>query len=341
MTPAAPRICLVKLSALGDVIHALPVARALRRARPGAHITWVAESREAALLRDHPDVDRVLAVDTRRWRQARRPDSAAHALRECRAALRALRQGGFDAALDVQGLMKSALFVRATRAPLRVGFTAARCREPLAALATTTRVRPPAAARHVVEQNLALLGPLGVHGPAAEFHVPARAAAAARVDAFLRERGLAAAGPGLVAIVPGAGRAEKRWPVERFRALAHALATGPGAGVVAVWGPGEETLARGIVSERPGAVLAPPTDLDELGELLRRCRLVIAGDTGPLHLAAALGTTCLGLFGPTRGERNGPYGARHRVVQSPDATMSGIAEETVLRAARELLCPTA
>ena len=337
-----PHVCLVKLSALGDVIHALPVARALRRARPGVHVTWVAESHEAALLRDHPDVDEVLAVDTRRWRLARRPGSAASALRECRAVLRALRQGRFDAALDVQGLMKSALFVRATRAPLRVGFAAPR--EPLSALATTTRVAPPAAARHVVEQNLALLGPLGVAAPAVEFHVPARPAAAHRVEAFLRERGLAgpggAPGAGLVAINPGAGRPEKRWPAERFRALAQRLAEAPGVHVVALWGPGEEDLARSLVTEQPGAVLAPPTDLDELTELLRRCRLVVAGDTGPLHLAGAVGATCLGLFGPTRGERNGPYGAQHRVIQSPDATMAGIADDAVLHAARELLCRT-
>jgi lipopolysaccharide heptosyltransferase I len=332
----APRICLVKLSSLGDVIHALPVARALRHARPRAHVTWVVESREAALLRDHPDVDRVLAVDTRRWRLARRPGSAATALRECRAVLRMLREARFDAVVDLQGLMKSALFVRATRAPLRVGFTAGRCREPLAALATTTRVRPPGTARHVVDQYLALLGPLGVEAPAVEFHVPERPAAGRRIETFLAERGLDPAA-GLVAVNPGAGRADKRWPAERFRALAERLVTEAGAPVVAVWGPGEEMLARSIVTELPGAVLAPATDLDELSELLRRCRLVVAGDTGPLHLAAALGTTCLGLFGPTRGERNGPYGPRHVVIQSPDATMAGIAGDLVLRMARERL----
>jgi lipopolysaccharide heptosyltransferase I len=336
---AGRHVCLVKLSSLGDVIHALPVARSLRSAWPGARITWVAEAREAALLRGHPDVDEVLVADTRGWRRlARRPAGAAIALGQCRAALRRLRDSRVDVVLDLQGLLKSALFVRAARAPLRIGFAARCCREPLSALATTLRVEPPAAARHVVERYLALLGPLGVP-PRAEFRLPARPEAAAAVGQLLATRGGPSAAP-LVGMSPGAGRREKRWPVERFRAAAARLSQEAGARVLVLWGPGEESLARQVADGPAGPVaLAPPTDLDHLVELLRRCRLVIAGDTGPLHLAAALDTPCLGLYGPTRAERNGPYGAGHRVVQSPDGRMEGITVEAVVGAARELLGP--
>jgi ADP-heptose:LPS heptosyltransferase len=126
--------------------------------------------------------------------------------------------------------------------------------------------------------------------------------------------------------------------VAHLRALAERLATECGARVLLLWGPDEIHMARQIrdgVSMKP--ILAPPTDLHELAALLRRASLLVANDTGPLHLAAALGTPCLGLFGPTRAARNGPYGARCRGLQSPDGTMAGLAPGTVFEAARSML----
>jgi len=146
-------------------------------------------------------------------------------------------------------------------------------------------------------------------------------------------------GDRLVAINPGAGRADKRWPVARFGALAERLASEAGARLLLLWGPDEAFMARDIALALPGhsALLAPPTDLGELTALLKRCRLMIANDTGPLHLAAALGTPALGLFGPTSAERNGPYGPRCRGLQSPDGTMDGLEVVTVFEAARGML----
>jgi hypothetical protein len=142
----------------------------------------------------------------------------------------------------------------------------------------------------------------------------------------------------LVAINPGAGRADKRWPIARLTVVAERLATEAGARILLLWGPDEANLAREIrdgLSAR--AMLAPPTDLDELAGLLRRAALVVASDTGPLHLAAALGTPCLGLYGPTRSSRNGPYGVRCRALQSPDGTMAGLDPDAVFQAALEML----
>jgi ADP-heptose:LPS heptosyltransferase len=241
-------------------------------------------------------------------------------------------------AIDLQGLLKSGLLTAYTGAPLRIGFSAGRCRERWNALFTNRRVTPPDSARHIVEQYLALLAPLGIEPGPAEFHVPVPAAAERRIEELLVKEGVKP-GDRLVAINPGAGHPQKRWSVARFGALAERLATEAGARVLLLWGPDEAHMAREISLALPGhsALLAPPTDLGELAALLKRCRLMIANDTGPLHLAAALGTPSLGLYGPTRAARNGPYGARCRGLQSPDGTMAGLQVTGVFEAARGMI----
>ena len=339
MTSRAPRIAIIKLSSLGDVVHALPVARALRRALPGAHLTWVVEAREYAILRDHPDLDAVVPVDTRLWRRLIwSPSGTREVLGKVARLRERIRRVSFDVAIDLQGLLKSGLLTAYTGAPMRIGFSAGRCRERWNALFTNRHVTPPASARHVVEQYLALLDPLGIEPGSAEFHVPVPATAERRMEELLVKEGVKP-GDRLVAINPGAGRATKRWAVARFSALAERLASEAGARLLLLWGPDEAFMARDIALALPGhsALLAPPTDLGELAALLRRCRLMIANDTGPLHLAAALGTPALGLFGPTSAERNGPYGSRCRGLQSPDGTMGGLKVVTVFEAARGML----
>ena len=329
---------IVKLSSLGDVVHALPLATALRRGLPGARLSWVAEEREAILVEGHPDVDLVVRVDTRGWRRLlRHPSGLAPAWRALARARRELGGLALDVAVDAQGLLKSGTIAAATRAPVRIGFAAGRCREPASALFANRRVIPPPAARHVVEQYLSLLGPLGLGAGAPEFRLPAWPAAGRRVDEWLAERGIKPADR-LVVVNPGAGRPDKRWPTAAFRAVAAALAAEAGAHVLVSWGPGERARADAIAADlAPGVSLAPPTDLPELSALLRRASLVVAGDTGPLHLAAAAGAACLGLFGPTDAVRNGPYGPRGRALQSPDGTMAGLDPATVIAAGREML----
>lgn len=343
MTSRRPRIAIIKLSSLGDVVHALPVARALRRALPSAHLTWVVEAREYAILRDHPDLDAVMPVDTRLWRRLIwRPAGARQVFGKVGRLRARIRRASFDVAIDLQGLIKSGILTAYTGAPVRIGFTAGRCRERWNALFTNRHVAPPASARHVVEQYLALLTPLGINPGPAEFHVPVPAAAERRMEEYLVKEGIKP-GDRLVAINPGAGHPRKRWAVSRFGAVAERLATEAGARLLLLWGPDEAHMAREISLALPGrsALLAPPTDLGELAALLKRCRLMIANDTGPLHLAAALGTPSLGLYGPTLAERNGPYGASCRGLQSPDGTMAGLGVAEVFGAARGMLEGTA
>lgn len=330
------RVAIVKLSSLGDVVHALPVAAALRAGLPGAHLAWIVEAREAGLLAGHPALDEVIAVDTRRWRRARHPRDLVAGARELRALRRRLVAARFDVTLDLQGLWKSAILARLTGAPVRFGFAASWCREPASAWLATRRVSPPHEARHVVEQYLALLEPLGIRPQRLDFTLPLDADAEAAVEAFFVAGGLKPRDR-LVVLNAGAGRPDKRWPPERFAELARRLVEA-GARCLVVWGPGEADAARHIAGAGgPGTVLGPPTDLPALLAVLRRASVVVAADTGPLHLAAALGRPCVGLYGPTRAARNGPYGPGHRTVEAADGRVTSIPTAAVVAAVLELL----
>lgn len=337
---AAPRIALVKLSSLGDVVHALPVAQALRDWWPRADISWIVERREQAILLGNPSLDRVIPVDTRLWRrELRRPPGAHAVLAELGGVARQLRGGRFDVALDLQGLWKSGVITGLTGAPVRVGLAVRHCRERANVLFTNRRVAPPAGAVHVVEQYLALLGALGVGADAVRdprFPIAVDPESEERIARYLEEEGVKPE-TSLVALNPGAGGDGKRWTLEAYRRVGDELALRLGARVVVCWGPAEEPLARGIAhGMRSQPLVPPPTSIPDMVALLRRTALVVGGDTGPVHVAAALGVATLGLYGPTSGLRNGPYGPRTAFVQSPSGRMEDIAVEAVLRAAEEL-----
>jgi lipopolysaccharide heptosyltransferase I len=329
------RVAIVKLSALGDVVHAMPVAVALRNGVPGVRISWLVEARYAPILREHPALDDVIAIDTRRWRGARRPTDVARVLGEVAGLKHRLAGSRFDVALDLQGLLKSGILTRATGAPVRAGFVASRCRERANALFTNRRIAPPATARHVVDHYLAVLDAISVpYLPQCEFQVPDDATANAAIAGFLAASGVKPRDR-VVVINPGAARPEKRWPAERFQEVTRELLTGSHARVIVLWGPAEAETARTIAGV--GATLAPPTDLPAMVALLRRATVVLSADTGPLHVAAALGIPCVGLFGPTSAARNGPYGVGHRTLQAPDGAMTSLTVPAVVAAISETL----
>jgi lipopolysaccharide heptosyltransferase I len=337
---AAPRIALVKLSSLGDVVHALPTARALRVWWPRAELTWVVERREQAILDGNPDVNHVVPVDTRLWRREfRRPAGAVSVAVKLRGLVRRLARGRFDVAVDLQGLWKSGLITALTRAPIRVGLAAAHCRERANAWFTNRHVTPPHGV-HVVDRYLAVVAGLGVDLAAVgapTFAIPGDAAAEATVAHWLEEEGIKAGTP-LILLNPGSGGDHKRWAVDAFRRLGEELAVRLGVRVAIPWGPGEEPLARATAhGMRTGALVPPPTTIHEMIALFRRATLVIGGDTGPVHVAAALGVPTVGLYGPTSALRNGPYGPRATAIESPTGRMDGISVEAVMTAAQGLL----
>jgi lipopolysaccharide heptosyltransferase I len=332
-SPARPRrLAIVRLTSLGDVIHTLPLAAAIKEHEPASRIVWLAEERERVVLDDNPVVDDVIVVPLRRWRaMARRPQGLRQANREFRELRRALRELKLDAALDVQGWPhKTSPLAWLSRAPLRIGFSRAFARHPLATLFTTARVTPPPEARHIVDQNLALLGPLGLPRPIrAQFPFPPFADANAWAEAWWRDRRLH--GRRVVALLPSTRGAAKLWPIESFRAVASQLLEDTDTVVLALGGPGEEARLNAALEGLPAAraIALAPGPIPHLVGVLRRVDLAIGNDTGPIHIAAASDVPSLGLFGPTRGERNGPYGPLSHFIQSPTRAMADIDVKTV------------
>ena len=333
------RIAIVRFTSLGDVVHALPMAAALRRHEPTARVIWLVEEHEQILLNGNPIVDDVLLVPLRRWReQLTSPSGFGSIRRELSALRQRLRDLAIDVAIDVQGWAhKTSPFVRMTRAPLRIGFDRRYARDPVSTLFTTVRVTPPATAKHVVDLNLTLLGPVGITAPGkAEFPLPAWPDAEARIASWLRDR--ASRTPRLVAMLPSTRGPQKLWPAESYHELARRWLTKGDTTLLLLGGPGEEARLEQVRGNLPAdrAIVWAGGTVPELTAILRRTDLVVGNDTGPLHLAAAHDVPSLGLFGPTRGERNGPYGPCGSFLQSKTGKMADIAVDDVDAAAKRL-----
>lgn len=287
------RALIVRLGSLGDIVHAMPVAAALRTAFPAARIDWATHPAYVPLVGLVQGVDAAIPVDTRAWQPGSRGNLFA--------GLSSLRQAAYDIALDLQGLIKSAVLARAAGAGRTIGFARAHLREPAARFFYDETVDPGDAV-HVIQQNLALSTHVGADGQTVRFPLAVPASAAARQAA-----GEAGAG-GFALLNPGAAWPNKRWPADRFGALADGLRRQHGLASVVLWGPGEKPLAEAVVAASQGAArLAPPTTIADMVAVAGAARLMVSGDTGPLHLAAAVGTPVVALFGPTRTERNGPW----------------------------------
>ena len=301
------RVLIVRLGALGDVVHTIPVAAALGRRLPDVAVDWAIDERCAGLLELVPGLDRRIVL-RRRGRLA---------VAAWRTFLRELREVSYDVALDVQGLGKSALVARLSGARRVVGFGAPFLRERWARW-LYTETADPGRSRHVVDRNLGILAALGVADR--DWAFPIRVGASPAVAALRRR--VDPPGAGCVLINPNAAWPTKRWRPERYGAVAKHVARAHRRPCVVMWGPGDEGRAAAVVAASEGAAtLAPPTDLAELAALLRAGALLVSGDTGPLHLAAALGTPVVGLYGPSDPARNGPWAPDDQVVSAfPDCT---------------------
>lgn len=297
-----PRILIVRLSAIGDVIHGLPVLCALRAALPESFLGWVVEGRAGDLLEGHPALDALVRLP-RGWLKSPR---------ETWWLRRRLRDLRFDTTIDLQCLTKSAIAAWLSGARRRIGKGGSDGRE-LSRWFHNELV--PCRGNHVIEHYLDLLKPLGIGSPAVRFDLPERSEDARMADAFLLTSGLAA---GRFALMnPGAGWPSKVWPAERYGELARYLAKSPALPSVVVWGvPNELPLAKKIVAASGSrAQLAPATSMTELAALCRRAALFVGSDTGPMHLAAAVGTPTISLHGPSRADWCGAYGPENIRLQ--------------------------
>jgi len=355
-----PRALIVRLGAMGDVLHALPAVAMLRRALPEAKIGWVVEQRWRELLcapgvelagsrgAGRPLVDEVHLVDTRAWRKHL---FSAETRAEFLAARNAMRSREYDAALDMQGAIKSAIIAKLSGATTILGFR--KPRERLARVLYDSLAD--GRAGHVIEQNVELvqtwLEEIGLSRATSTLQpgaalLPRDKDSEARIAATLQSVGLARAP--FAILNPGAGWGAKQWAPQRYGELASALAS-RGLHSVINYGPSEEALAQQAVASSNGSAIPLFSSLSELMALARRSQLFVGGDTGPMHLAALLGVKTIALFGPTDPARNGPYWAGTRVLRDSasitsyshkrvvDAGLENLSVERVLAEIDELL----
>jgi heptosyltransferase-1 len=291
------RFLIVRLGSLGDIIHTLPASAALRDSFPHARIDWLVELRWRQILDGNRDLNDVITFNRSR-------------IASVVNAVGFLRGSHYTCALDFQSLYKSALIARAAGAREVLGFDWGYARERLATLLYSRRVHP--SGTHKIEHNLSLAEAAGANVAVPRFTLPESPADDRWVATQLAKNALT----DFYAMSPGGGWRSKCWPARRYGALHRELAERFGWRGVISFGPGEETLVNEIIEEAGNpAPIAIAMDLAQLTAMLRRAKFFVGADTGPLHLAAALGTPVVGLFGPTDPARNGPYSNRAVVVR--------------------------
>ncbi len=308
------RVLIVRLGAMGDILHALPAVAALRKAHPTWYLGWAVEPRWRALFcgdgGEMPLVDRTHLVQAKEW--ARAP-LRGQTLREIAALRRGLGAEHYDLCIDLQGAVRSALAGRLAGAPRMIGED--QPREWAARWLFGERVATQGV--HVIEQAVEVCA-----AAAGERLSPVLPPLPVNRDAELWADGVLSEATGkLVLLSPGAGWGAKRWPADRYGIVAAELHA-QGYVVVVNAGPDEQGIAAEVVRASGGVAWAPEfttrgSSLERLIALTRRVCLVIAGDTGPLHLACALGKPVVGIYGPTDPKRNGPFGVPFRVLRHP------------------------
>jgi len=327
------KFLVIKLGSIGDVVHALPAVHQLRAQYPDAVIDWLIERKSAPIIDGNKDISSRIVIDTKRWRREvfLRPLKVLSEIRQLEGRLRSAR---YDAAIDLQGLLKSSVLAWLSKSRLRFGFPGRECREPLSARLTNRKCWHVVDVQHVVEKLCAIVWcveeELGDVEPLLkpDFCRGARGSIAVRDGArreildFLGAKGVQKDDL-LVGINPCAGWETKRWGGANFTRVIRVL-TENGRGrrmrFVLLYGPGERQYAGEILQAlgrgADGDVfLAPPTDIPQLCALLEACDVVVSGDTAVLHIAASLGRPTVALFGPSDPARNGPFGNPSVVLQ--------------------------
>jgi heptosyltransferase-1 len=291
MNKLEDRFLVVRLTALGDILHTVPAVAALRTAHPSAKIDWVVERKWAPVLEGSPAINEVIPFDR----------GSVWAALEC---VKRLRENRYACAIDFQGLYKSSILAALSGATRRIGFDRAWAREEGAAMFYTERVIP--TGRHVAELNYSLAEQAGASRPAKpEYPLRVPAGGAASIRARLHDLGIA--GEYMVVAPAGSWRA-KCWPAERYGEFCRELDKKNSMRVVVIHGPGEKSIAEEVLrAAAPARPVVIATTIEELMGLLAHARCLVAADSGPLHLAAALGAPVIGLYGPTDPARNGPF----------------------------------
>jgi heptosyltransferase-1 len=306
-------ILIIKLSAIGDVVHALPLLEVLRNNFPDARIDWLVEEEASEIIRGHECVDRMLVSRRKSWqRRVLRVRELSAVTGEVTAFCRELRSERYDLVIDLQGLLKSGLLTGLARGKRKIGFTGGR---EGSAFFLTERPYPVDHDQHALDRYLRATEYLDCRIDSWRGNIPVPRSERSMIDRFIHENGLDTAC--LVALNPMARWRTKLWEPERFALLADRIEKELSCRVVFTGSTHDSGIIERIIArmdQRP-LNLAGRTTLKELAYLFSRCRLAVTTDTGPMHMAAAMGCPVVALFGPTAPARTGPYGERHRVIR--------------------------
>jgi ADP-heptose:LPS heptosyltransferase len=299
--PPSPRILMTQLTGIGRCLHAVPLLRAVRRAFPGAFIAWAGEEPLRPLVEGHPDLNQFVAVPPA-WMKTVRGVASMRAR---------LRTPSFDVAFDPEGLTRTAALGWLSGARIRIGFPSPDA-SGLAPWLNNRRVQ--SATVHQVDRNLDLMRGLNIRDANVEFGLPLNSFDYNLVRNQIRKQTQLP----FVVIHPGAGLACKRWPPDRYAVVAQFARRRLGLRSIVTWSGAEERAVARAIEHRSAnaAIAAPQTSLRQLAALLAQSVMYVGGETGPMHLAAALGIPCVALFGPAQPLQTGPYGPGHQVLQA-------------------------
>ncbi len=311
------KILIVKLSAIGDVIHTLPSLNALRKRFPTAHIAWVVEKAAAELIEDHPALNRVIVSNRKRWIKGLWGSDRLNNLKNIYNFIKELRDTHYDFIIDFQGLLKSGVLVGLARGSRKAGYGRGMERDEGAYLFLNEHIPAVDMNQHALDRSLILLRSIGVPADEIEYRIPVGQNERTSAARLLKECGVDGNRP-LVAVNPITRWETKRWSYRKFAELADRIIDEFSACVVFTGSKSDQDAIASIAAEMKHRArnMAGRTSLKELAALYEKSALAVTTDTGPMHLAAAVGTPVVALFGPTAPWRTGPYGPGNQVIRA-------------------------
>ncbi len=316
--PDTPSILIVRLGALGDIIHTLPSVFAIREKYPNAIIDWIVEKRSSEILKKSPLIDSLIEIDTKKWRRdIFNPSLAISASKDFLKTKEKMNKRNYDIAIDFQGLIKSGIFAYLSGAKTSAGFEKEYLREPLNRIFIKKHYSPPGKDIHVIEKNYSLLKSIGIGGKIGNFEcTPEMLGANELKESVLKKYNITEMKKTIVGIYPGGGWQSKLWGSENYAQLIEKISQRQDADILLIAGKNEEELISNIAEKtenKPRLILN--ASIRELAVILAHTGILIGPDTGPLHLAALLGASTVGIYGPSSPLKNGPYWGNYRTVR--------------------------
>jgi len=309
------KILIVKVSAIGDVIHTLPALNAIRKHYPDASITWLVEEDAAPLVQGHKALDRVLVSKRKRWLKAFRSLSFLNTIKEVYEFIKELRDTRYDIVLDFQALLKSGILIALARGRRKIGFGKGLEHMEHSYIFLNEHIPAVDMEIHALSRGMMLLHAVGIPANEVEYKLPVSNHDRKKIDKLMKQHGINGL-KSFIAINPVAKWETKLWPNEKFAELADTLIDRYDMKIVFTGGIKDYSINQAITSSMKGRAInfAGKTTLTELAALYEKATLLISTDTGPMHLGAAMGTPVVALFGPTASWRTGPYGLGHQII---------------------------